>query len=77
MDDADFLAELAVILEAPAGSLDDDFELTGDRWDSLAVLSTIALIDAAYEITIPADDLLSARSVGELRRLIDDARRSG
>ncbi len=77
MSDAAFLADLAAILEVPAASVGDDFELTADNWDSLAVLSTIALIDSTYEIIVPADDLMAARSIGELRRFIDAARSAG
>jgi acyl carrier protein len=77
MEENEFLAELAAILETSRDELSDDFELTEANWDSLTILSTIALIDSAYEITVPADDLTAARTIGELRALIETAVASG
>jgi acyl carrier protein len=57
---------LAHVLEVPPAELTDDFLLTGDRWDSLAILGTIALLDEELGLSLPADELAAHRSVGEL-----------
>ena len=49
------------------------FPLEGEHWDSLAVLSTIALIDQELGITVDAGSLESCRSVGELLDVVGRA----
>jgi len=63
-----FLEELAEVLEVNKDELNEEFELSG--WDSLAVMSTIAIIDHQFGITVPAKRLSECTSVGALLELV-------
>lgn len=41
-----------------------------EQWDSLAVLSTLAMIDAEYDAQIKADELRECKSFNDLFSLI-------
>lgn len=61
----EFLKKLAEILEVEnVGEGDDLRELP--QWDSLAVLSVIAMLDANYGVNLRAADLQEAASAGAL-----------
>jgi acyl carrier protein len=65
-----FKTDLAELLEADAVNETDmleDFE----AWDSLTILSIIAYTDENYKVSISAQELTSAKTVGGLRELID------
>ena len=67
-----FLAKMADILEEDAVQADqalDDFS----TWDSLGVLSAIAMIDEVYGVTVNAEDL-KGKSVGALFDLVQSRR---
>lgn len=36
------------------------------QWDSLAVLTTLAMIDAEYEVSISANEIAECRTIQEL-----------
>ena len=65
----EFLTKIAEILEVEAVSEKDD--LKGfPQWDSLSVLSVIAMLDANYGVNLRAADLATVKSVGELWRSV-------
>lgn len=68
----DFRNGLAEILELEADILDTGSEL-GELWDSLAVVSTLALIDEVYDVSVSADDLAECKTVGDIEALISAA----
>jgi acyl carrier protein len=70
LDKAVFLSRMAGILSVERNSLDENHALNGKNWDSVARLSTIALVDELYGVTVPADDLASCSSVGALVELV-------
>ncbi len=69
MDDPLFLAEMAEILEA-------DNVMATDRldgfaaWDSLAIMSVIAMADAMYGVNLAAQEVRKAHTVQSLYDLI-------
>lgn len=65
-----FLNDLAALLETSPGSINQDYPLNDQNWDSVAVISGIALIDKHFHKTVPGDALSSCTSVGELLRLV-------
>lgn len=65
-----FLADLAVLLETSPESITEDYPLNDNNWDSLAVISAIAMIDKHFNTTVPGHALSSSSSVGELLGLI-------
>lgn len=69
---SDFRSGLAEILEVEVANLGTGFEL-GELWDSLAVVSTLALIDEVHDVSINADDLAECQTVGDIEALINAA----
>ncbi|SDF44139.1 hypothetical protein [Sporomusa acidovorans] len=66
-----FLNELAEIVEVPVEKLQEDYIF--EKWDSLAIIATISLIDELWEISIPGKVLLSVKSVRDILTLIETA----
>jgi acyl carrier protein len=65
----DFLSKIAAILEADEVKTTDDLK-SFPQWDSLSVLSVIAMLDATYGVNLKAIDLGTINSVGELWELV-------
>jgi acyl carrier protein len=61
---------LAEIFEIDAVDLKPDLRLEEKSWDSLAIVSTIALIDELYDKTVSADALAACTTVGDLDALV-------
>ena len=66
-----FLREIESTLELPAGSLKGT-ELLADipEWDSLAVISFIALVDEKLGLAVEGEALANADSVADLLALV-------
>lgn len=71
-----FYEELAEILEVEPDQVTPELRLQDTSWDSLAVVSTIALIDEQYDQAVSADALTACETVGDIERLVA-ARREG
>ncbi|MFY8095052.1 MAG: acyl carrier protein [Niveispirillum sp.] len=70
MTRAEFVAALEEMLELDAGSLSPDTALDSlDSWDSLAVISFIALVDEHFDHVVAGEDLAKAKSIGDLLAL--------
>lgn len=69
MDQQKFLAELADILEVD--SLSVDRPLTDGKWDSVAMLSTIALVDEQCDISLSGRDLSQCTTAQDILNLIE------
>lgn len=70
MTRAEFLAALEEMLEADAGSLSPDTALDSlDSWDSLAVISFIALVDEHFDHVVAGEDLAKVKTIGDLLAL--------
>jgi acyl carrier protein len=65
-----FYEELAEILEIDVDQVTPDLRLEDTSWDSLAVVSTIALIDEQFDEAVSADALTSCQTVGDIEQLI-------
>ncbi|HPC61815.1 MAG TPA: phosphopantetheine-binding protein [Verrucomicrobiota bacterium] len=65
----DFLKSIAAILEVPEVKETDDLK-SFEQWDSLSVLSVIAMLDAKHGVNLKAADLAQVNSAGELWRLV-------
>lgn len=65
-----FYEELAEILEVEPDQVTADLRLESTSWDSLAVVSTIALIDEQYDKAVNATALAACETVGDIERLI-------
>ncbi|GAB3631134.1 hypothetical protein GCM10027421_04870 [Microbacterium shaanxiense] len=69
MNAEDLLKLVAGILEIDEVTLDGDLDDLG--WDSLSNLSFIAEVDDATGVTIDADKLAEAKTVADLKVLVD------
>jgi len=65
----DFENELMDILEADELN-DEDVLEEFDEWDSLTILSIIALVGRMYNKTISVADVRAAKTVGGLKELV-------
>ena len=59
-----------MVAEVDAATLQSDFSLA-ERWDSVAVLATMALIDEQFALTVAPDELTRCTSVTEVLALVD------
>jgi acyl carrier protein len=67
---SEFSEGLAEILEVEVSEITPDYEL-GAAWDSLAIVSTIALIDEVYDRSVGVQDLEDCKTVGDIQRLVE------
>ena len=65
----DFLTKIAGILEVNAVQ-ESDVLKAFPQWDSLSVLSVIAMLDADYQVNLKAADFQQLKTVGELWALV-------
>lgn len=73
MTKQEFLRELEDVLEADVDSIKGDETLADlGSWDSLAVMTFIAMVDEKCGVTIAASKLSDAQSVGDLIALLGD-----
>ena len=70
MNKREFLNNLEQVLEVPEGSLKGDESLDGwEKWDSMALISFMAMADAKLGIEITPTMLGKCRTVAELAEL--------
>jgi acyl carrier protein len=66
-----FLREIELALELPTGSLKGSERLEDiPEWDSLAVISFIALVDEKLGLAVDGEKLAESRTVGDLLALV-------
>lgn len=70
----EFREGMAEILEVEPQEVTPDFQLDETVWDSLAIVSAIALIDEVYNDTVSADALSDCRTIGDIQKLVADRR---
>jgi len=71
----EFLVKLAGILEAEAVKDADDLKAF-PQWDSLAVLSVIAMLDSDYGVNLHASDFQQVTTAVDLWNLVQSKKRS-
>jgi len=74
MDKSEFYQRLAEILdveEVKPEAVLKDF----DGWDSLAILSVLAMADAKYGVSIKAEEIRSVVTAENLARLVETKRK--
>jgi acyl carrier protein len=65
----EFLQKIAGILEVEGVKESDDLKAF-PQWDSLAVLSVIAMLDSNYGVNLRAADFQSVTTAGDLWSLV-------
>lgn len=69
---SEFYEELTEILEQDE-TVDASY-IFGDEWDSLAIVSTIALVDELHGVFLEGQDLAKSKTVQDILDLISKAR---
>lgn len=64
----EFLNKMAAILEVETVS-ETDVLKSFPQWDSLSVLSAIAMLESSYLVSLHATDIQSVSTAGELWKL--------
>jgi acyl carrier protein len=73
----DFIDALAEILECePSGLSVDTIFRDHPNWDSLAVLTTMSMIDEKFEVLIKQDEFVRLKTVGDIIACIE-AKKAG
>lgn len=65
----DFLSEMTEILEAEVVTPSDELQ-DFESWDSLAMLSVVAMADANFGVKISSDEVKKAETVEALYHMI-------
>ncbi|GAN70635.1 hypothetical protein ASY01nite_05430 [Acetobacter syzygii] len=68
-----FYAGLAEILEVPVEQITPSFSLSEHNWDSMAVISCVALIDEEFGHIVSGSELVKCTSVADIQKLIPTA----
>lgn len=74
MDKTEFYQRLAAILDVEEVKSEDvlkDFE----AWDSLAILSVLAMADSTYGASIKAEEIRSVTTAAELANLVESKKK--
>jgi acyl carrier protein len=67
-----FYLKIDDLLELPGGSVKGSTALEDvEEWDSLAVISFIAMVDTDFGISLPAKSITACRKIDDLADLID------
>jgi acyl carrier protein len=68
-----FLSKLESAIEADEGSIQGTEKFVElERWDSLAVMAFIAMVDEEFGVSFPATKIAAATGVGDLLELVED-----
>ncbi len=71
MEKQQYLQELAKLLAVKVDTLTDGFLLEGAQlWDSLSIVSTIAVIDRHYQVMVKGIEVEQCKTVGDIFDLI-------
>ena len=73
MTKADFYLLLDQLLEVDTGTIKGQEKLADiPKWDSLAVMGFIALLDQHFGLIVPAAEIMAAANVADLAKLAGD-----
>ncbi len=73
----EFYEGMAEILELEPDEIRPDLSLEEVSWDSLAVVSTIALVDDVYGVTLNPNALAECSTIADIERLAEAERDAG
>lgn len=71
MDRVGFVNKLTAALERPAGSLSDASPLDVKGWDSIELVSVIALVDEELGVSVSGQDLGECGTVAALLEMLE------
>jgi acyl carrier protein len=70
-----FYEGIAEILEVDVEKINSEFKLNSSEsfWDSLAIVSAIALIDDCFNVTLAGKELADCETIADIEQLIAGA----
>ena len=71
MDKQEKLEALAEVFECDAGSLKSETPLDDLAWDSMAMLSVIALVKARFNKKLPGAEIRAFTTVGDILKVME------
>ncbi len=78
MDLEPFLKDLAELFSVAREDLTDDFKLDANtNWDSLTIISMMALMDDHFRVEISGEKLRACSSLGQVLNIIKETRSTG
>jgi acyl carrier protein len=72
--DKEFAAGMAEIFEVDESDMNDAYALSTDNWNSLAIVSTIALGDELYGVVLNGQALSKCKTLGDVVAMIKKAK---
>ena len=67
----DFRRLLAETLDMPLDAVPPDAEFRNlDKWDSVAALALVVMVEDTYGATLTSDDIASSTTVADLARVV-------
>lgn len=67
-----FLGDFADVFDVDTARLAKAFDLPkSDEWESVALISTIALVDEHFNVTLKADDLVRMKTLNDLFTFVE------
>jgi acyl carrier protein len=71
-----FYEGMAEIFEIDPAQITPQFDLTSAdaQWDSLALVSTIALVDDCFNVMLDGTALAACKTIGDIEALIEQAK---
>lgn len=75
---SEFYEGMAEIFEIDISKISQTFELDSGEaaWDSLAIVSTIALVDDCFNVMLDGKSLGECQTIGDIERLIKSVKKS-
>jgi acyl carrier protein len=71
-----FLQLFADTLEMPQDQVTRDAEIrTLEKWDSIAALGVLTMVDEKFNVQLSGDDFASVKTVGDLEKLVMERRK--
>lgn len=70
----EFYMGLAEILEIDSALVNSELDLLAYNWDSLAVVSTIALCDECFNVMLDGQALNDCKTVADIEKLVASKR---
>ena len=67
-----FLESLAEAIELPSDALTKETKLSSINWDSLAIISCIALVDEYFQVMLSGEDLTNANKIEDILKMISN-----
>lgn len=70
-----FYDGMAEILEVDVAEVKPELDLQACSWDSLAVVSTIALVDDCFNVLLDGQSLGECNTVADIEKLIESKKK--